>query len=263
MRNPTFRPALAAGPVAVLQAGTLMAAPAQARLRWYAGAFASNGSRECVGQGDSPSLGRLAVGMRRLSTRQALMRMAKHVLAASCAVAGFGSVMAAGNVAPLGKATQSSDFGHETAARAIDGNTNGIWGSGSVQSTQSDSGNGVGNGFAWWQVALDQDYLVSDITVWNRTDCCVDRLRAFTVSLWDNHVQVWSGSFSEGNGPTPNFTFFAIGKVGDMVRVQLDRQDYLHMAEVEVVQGVVPEPGTYALMLAGLALVGGIARRRG
>ena len=47
-----------------------------------------------------------------------------------------------------------------------------------------------------------------------------------------------------------------------MVRVQLDRQDYLHMAEVEVVQGVVPEPGTYALMLAGLACVGLQGRRK-
>ncbi len=57
MRNQTFRAAIAAGPVAVLLAGMLIAEPAQAQSSWYAGAWASNGSRECVGQGSSPTGG--------------------------------------------------------------------------------------------------------------------------------------------------------------------------------------------------------------
>lgn len=193
------------------------------------------------------------------------MRLAP-LLAALALFAGF-SAQAASNVALLGTASQSSSWSGDgnplsRASNAIDGNTDGNYYGGSVQHTNSDSGLPVGNGFAWWQVALDQDYLIDSITIWNRTDCCTSRLREFTVSIFDDAALVWSGSYSAADGPLPDTSFAGISTWGDTVLVQLGRQDYLHMAEVQVFANPVPEPGTYALMLGGLALVGSLARRR-
>jgi hypothetical protein len=54
MKNPTFRTVIAAGHVAAGLAVMLMAAPAQAQLSWYAGASATNRNGDCAGQGYSP-----------------------------------------------------------------------------------------------------------------------------------------------------------------------------------------------------------------
>ena len=71
------------------------------------------------------------------------------------------------NVAVLGTASQSSQYANSTypavfsmASNANDGNTDGVFGDLSVNHTYADTGNGVGNGFAWWSVLLDQDYSV-------------------------------------------------------------------------------------------------------
>ena len=91
------------------------------------------------------------------------------LLAALALFAGF-SAQAGSNVALLGTASQSSSWSGDgnplaRASNAIDGNTDGNYYGGSVQHTNSDSGLPVGNGFAWWQVALDQNYLIDSITI--------------------------------------------------------------------------------------------------
>ena len=166
------------------------------------------------------------------------------------------------NVAPAGTATQSSNYNDSVlASRAIDGNTDGSFYHNSVQHTLNDENNYVGNGYAWWQVALGQDYQVDQIVIWNRTDCCVDRLNNFTVTLFDGNTSVWSRVYAKANGPAPS-TPFSVGASGDRVFVQLNRRDYLNMAEVQVFASAVPEPETYALIVAGLAVVAGAVRRR-
>lgn len=177
-----------------------------------------------------------------------------------------GAASAATNVAPGGTASQSSNWcalAQCGAAGAIDGTTIGNYNAGPMQHTSADAGLSVGNGFAWWKVDLGGDYAVEEIAVWNRTDCCTDRLRDFTLTLWDDGSQVWSGVWSQANGPTPSASFL-VGAVGDAVMVQLNRQDFLHMAEVQVFgeAALVPEPGTWALMGLGLAGVAAFARRR-
>jgi hypothetical protein len=38
---------------------------------------------------------------------------------------------------------------------------------------------------AWWEVDLGEVYDIDHITLWNRTDCCTDRLREFYVFVSD------------------------------------------------------------------------------
>ena len=72
-------------------------------------------------------------------------------------------------------ATQSStDVG--TAARAVDGNTNGVFAAGSVSRTASSSQ-------PWWQVDLLTNSRVGNVTVHNRTDASADKLNNAVVFL--------------------------------------------------------------------------------
>jgi PEP-CTERM motif len=181
---------------------------------------------------------------------------------------------AATNVAPTGTASQSSlwlgtSIPVAGAAKAIDGSTDGVWtgvaASNSLSHTDNDSGNGVGTGFAWWQVALTSDFSIENVVIWNRTDSFADRLNNFTVSVLDNGVVVGSVVYNplSGLGPVPSVNLtFATPLVGDTVRVQLNYQEYLHLAEVQVMATPVPEPTALALMLAGLGVTAAVARRR-
>ena len=97
-------------------------------------------------------------------------------------------VMSGGrNIAPRGKASQSStDFGG-VAARAIDGNTDGVHDKLSVTHTAlSDD--------PWWEADLGELSPVETLTVWNRTDGGVeDRLKGFRIVLLDDQRSpVWT-----------------------------------------------------------------------
>lgn len=185
----------------------------------------------------------------------------KSVLAAA-ALAAATSVHAVSmtNVAIGGTASQSTtDYGGP-AERAIDGNTSGDWGTGSVSHTAYESN-------AWWQVALAGSHNVGSIVVFNRTDCCAERLSPFTVTLFNGAAAAWSSSgnqfVADVTGPAiAGMTFALPGVVGDRVRVTLDSANWLHLAEVQVMAAPVPEPTTWALALAGLGVVGTAARRR-
>lgn len=73
------------------------------------------------------------------------------------------------NVAKNKTATQSSTYGSAIANRAVDGNLDGVYGNGSVAHTNDENN-------PWWQVDLGANYQLSDIVVWNRTDCCQERM---------------------------------------------------------------------------------------
>ena len=119
------------------------------------------------------------------------------------------------NVA-LGKpATQSSIYPHScypTAAKAVDGNTNGIfYPNCSVTHTNSDPQ-------AWWQVDLQAVYPLDTITLWNRTDCCGDRLTNFDVLISQDGTS-WSTFNYPGTALT--LTTFNINASARYVKVQL------------------------------------------
>ncbi|MBD0836064.1 galactose-binding domain-containing protein [Aestuariibaculum suncheonense] len=78
------------------------------------------------------------------------------------------------NVALNKVATQSSTNGSSEASRAVDGNTNGDINNASVTHTQSSSQ-------PWWEVDLGANYDVESVMVYNRTDCCGERLRGYYI----------------------------------------------------------------------------------
>ena len=144
------------------------------------------------------------------------------------------------NVAPVGTATQSSTYTASPAGGpatlAIDGNTNGNWFASSVTSTNYEYQ-------PWWQVDLGASYAIDSINVWNRSDCCADRLSNFYILVSEqpfastNLVSTLSqpgvtGYYIVGQGGYP--TTQAIQRTGRYVRVQLTGTNYLSLAEVEV-----------------------------
>ncbi|WP_161634455.1 PA14 domain-containing protein, partial [Aquimarina pacifica] len=141
-------------------------------------------------------------------------------------------VNTSGNLALNGAATQSSTsqaHGGE-ASRAIDGNTNGNWSTGSVTHTESETN-------PWWQVDLGSNQNIGDINIFNRTDsCCMDRLTNFTVSVIDASGNItFSQSFT--SYPDPSITVNADGANGSIVKIQLNGTNVLSLAEVEVYAG--------------------------
>ncbi len=190
--------------------------------------------------------------------------MKLQVLAAAALLSLAGTASAVSNVAMSGTASQSSDWiAASVASLTIDGNTNGNWdlSTNILSHTNDEICLTVVTCFDWWEVALTADFNISSIVIWNRTDSYAPgRIVPFTVSILDGASTVWSQVVT--GVPNPSDTFAVPSVVGDKVRVQLNRQEYLHMAEVQVMAAPVPEPGTYALMAAGLAAVGFVARRR-
>jgi uncharacterized repeat protein (TIGR01451 family) len=157
-------------------------------------------------------------------------------------VFGLGGAPPPTNVAQGKAATQSSTFpGYATdgASAAVDGNTDGNFGDGSVTATVLD-------GNPWWQVDLGASTAVNSIVIWNRTDCCSSRLSDYWVFVSDTPflpsdapvtLQNRPGTFSSHQTSAPNpSTTIAAGAQGRYVRVQLHSTigNYLSLAEVQV-----------------------------
>jgi parallel beta-helix repeat protein len=133
-------------------------------------------------------------------------------------------------------ASQSSVYESAGANRAVDGNTDGIFADKSVSHTNTGAQR-------WWQVDLAASYSISNINIWNRTDCCTTRLSNFYVLVSDKPFSSTSLSttlkqsgvskyYVSGNaGKT---TTLAINKTGRYVRVQLTGSTPLSLAEVQV-----------------------------
>jgi hypothetical protein len=143
---------------------------------------------------------------------------------------------ASGTVPPtnvaLGKpATQSSDYSSKyPAGNAVDGSI----------SNFADTQDSVQ---PWWQVDLGQSYPIDRIALFNRSDCCADRLADYYVfvsdepfastSLSDTLAQpgVWSQHETDQAGRP---TVIDVSRSGRYVRVQLAGSNQLALDEVQV-----------------------------
>lgn len=146
------------------------------------------------------------------------------------------------NIAPQGKASQSSTWNDNVASRAIDGNTSGDWNAGQITHTNKGSQN-------YWTLDLGVVRDISVIKIWNRSDCCSERLRNFHVFVSDspfNGITVAASQAQPGvfdnyiEGIAGATTNVSVNRTGRYVRIQLADTDatstdnVLSLAEVEV-----------------------------
>lgn len=75
----------------------------------------------------------------------------------------------------LGQPTQQSSDAHgRFSDKAVDGNTDGRWGSHSVTHTNFDRN-------PWWEVDLGDEFFLDHIIISNRADCCEEQLKVFDI----------------------------------------------------------------------------------
>ncbi len=129
--------------------------------------------------------------------------------------------------------SQSSTYQNNNdfnAQRAIDGNTN------IFTHTNNDAN-------AWWEIDLGSLSQITNIQVFNRADCCQNRLQRFHVLVSNNAFtsknlnqtinQSGVGNFfTAGEAASP--TNININRRGRYVRVQLAGTNFLHIGEVRI-----------------------------
>lgn len=83
------------------------------------------------------------------------------------------------NFALTGTATLSSTYPSGNASKSIDGNTNGAWSGGSVAHS------GGSTNTDWLTIDLGNTEFIDEVRIWNRTDCCSNRLSNAYVMVSD------------------------------------------------------------------------------
>ena len=132
------------------------------------------------------------------------------------------------NIATGGVASQSATEGGAMAGRAIDGNTSGDFAQGSGTHTPASEA-------PWWELDLGKSQSVEQVTVWNRTDCCGDRLNNFTLQLLDRRREVL---FERKNlrAPQPRTDYLMTGETViagapiEQIEVSVERRQVLQPA---------------------------------
>ena len=156
------------------------------------------------------------------------------------------------NVAPLGTATQSSNLASGfsvDAPNALDGDMTGTEASGAMAHTALEAN-------AWWELDLVTLHAIDSIRLWNRTDCCADRLSDFYVLVSDEpFVSASLPAARAQAGVTEHYVGAAVNgqieipvaRTGRFIRVQRAGTAYLNLAEVQVF-GEPPGAGTRGLV---------------
>ena len=151
------------------------------------------------------------------------------------------------NVALKGTATQSSTYDGLLASNAIDGGSVALDQTAAAKrSSMSIAAPGLDG--LWWKLELDQDYIISQVIIFNRSDYNFAfgfRLRGFVLEVLDKDDQVVftqteNGTYADVDTPLS----FVIdvnpsNTVGKKVRIELPTGEHLQLQEV-MVFGVVP-----------------------
>lgn len=126
---------------------------------------------------------------------------------------------------------QSSKFEDGAAARAVDGDTDGLWNRHSCTRTldQVDP---------WWKVDLRSDHYIQKVIVWNRVDCCKERLHKFTVKTCCPWETCGAAVGDESVSTTVQCHFVK----ARYVQILLEGKAILTLCEVQVFGSVSPPP---------------------
>lgn len=145
------------------------------------------------------------------------------------------------NVA-IGKPARQSSYGGGDAKLAVDGNTDGDFANGSVSHSGQEAN-------AWLEIDLGQVEAIDNVKIWNRTDCCGERLHDYwlfisetpfltgdTASDLQARPSVW-GQINPK--PNPKITIKTPDVKGRYVRLQMEgkqpiEESFLSLAEVEI-----------------------------
>jgi hypothetical protein len=144
------------------------------------------------------------------------------------------------------------------ASRANDGNTNGSWAGGSVIHTDYQQN-------AYWEVDLGQVRQIGAVEIFNRTDCCNDRLGAYMVivsdfsiidsDMTDTDTAMYPGIMRvKQPASIQNVYSVPINRSGRYVRVALQGTNWLNLAEVKVYEAfnaALGRPATQSSVLYG------------
>lgn len=138
----------------------------------------------------------------------------------------------------LGKPVRQSSTGYGgKPEHAVDGNKDGNYSANSVTHTDNAPNE-------WWEIDLGSQKQIREIKIWNRTDCCGERLSNFYVLVSPHQ---FSGSSLQAALNTPSVwqshhpgvagreTTIPVAGIGRYVRIQLAGQNWLSLAEVEVI----------------------------
>lgn len=144
------------------------------------------------------------------------------------------------NLAPAGVATATSVSGFgEQPSFANDGNRDGFF----YNNSTFTSGNQPGQS---WQVALASPSLINEVVVWNRADCCAERLANFRVEIKNGTTVVFTQDFLTSGGHVPAGRSLRVkvpgsGVTGTTVKLTSlglnpTNNHYLAFSEVEVIR---------------------------
>ncbi|GEM_PF-1823507 len=114
-----------------------------------------------------------------------------------------------------------------TADKAVDGDTNGDFAHCSVTHTTGNDPQ------PWWQVDLGSSQTIDRVVLWNRTDCCGDRLSDFDVLVSGDGVNFTSAYYRAAPAPTRLEVWLGVR----YLKVRLRQQGILQLAEVQVFNG--------------------------
>jgi len=150
------------------------------------------------------------------------------------------------SVENLSKGKPCAQSSNASCGKALDGNINGDFSKGSCSATSKEDP-------AWWYVDLQDEFHISEVHVFGRTDCCGDRLSNFQVRVGD--IRPTSGSYkmnkacgSATNGGKNDYNQFNIqnpakpsmivkcaNSLGQYVSINVpDRREQLTLCEVQV-----------------------------
>lgn len=87
---------------------------------------------------------------------------------------------------------------------------------------------------SWWQVDLEGVHTLTEMRVFNRSDCCQERLSTVNVLLSDDGKR-WIAIYSHKGDPIGDQLVVDLkGRKARFVRLALDKKEFLHFYECEV-----------------------------